>query len=781
MNLTKASRYVVLLILAIAFSSTALAETWNFPDNHSSYGDDTDIIIECRSDNSPACQLNNPSIQVCDTSLDVGRTNLGNGNYNYEAYGVNVPNDLSCDLGNNTPITIREDGSYVTDGGSIFVGFTTTGANLEVNMNIEAAAFGAEGSVGDLVTFTPNFNSDYEPGKIIVKEYDTSITGWTESYNSKMNVVLDSTSQDLTDLIQEDLSSCGNNEPCQVANVDFTKDTSEVDVSSCSGKDYSKNCVIGYDFGDKIYEPQNGVVVGQLYGKGEPPESVSAKSFHLCAPIEGVIGTTVYSPGDNYEYNQFRCNSQGEWENVALCNDGIDNDEDGAADLDDPGCSSTTDNSESTQTCGPRIGRLEESYEGWPADTKVAFYDDSGSSYEDSTSNCAYNNFDAVVYENQPPERFRCTQVGSHEGYSSSDTEDNGNAVDEQDADNYCEALSNIVSSTTWNSHGGVMEVVEYFVARKDVPTGPNKYATTSGFKNKFYQTLDEAEAAYAGSQDKHSKDTWAGKNLTDTSDYDTGEYIDSWTFANASANSTNEIVSTGSHDDSGFFKGGFAGKCPTGQQWQFTQEGWRCSGEIPWDHEVYFPNNINSAENGMATVGFFLMPQNFMESTPSLGDIMSFHEATIESDEEEQAYLSTLNSVCWRGGPSSKPSSFDEADRGTVWFAVEVNGLHDNVPTSPVPVTGSLNMSKHSTYTCGWGYTDTKSNDHYDGPTSLMSTSTFTRTLDERDISVPGHNTNIFSESFITKETFEDIVSGWKDDNGNSYDNQGPVVSELS
>lgn len=726
-------RLVLLTLLVFLIPATAASSHITFPDNSTSYDEDEVYLIYCDKTGGNCPTNYNVRVELCGAEQRPDIQDRDN-EVRY-ASGYNVPITAECDLGDNSyAFSLLDDGDEIDRGGSLRVGFTEPGYNLNVKMNIQGAFFGPDGSDGDLITFTPEADFDRPEGSIVVTEYDTGGGSETEVFDSKTNVVLDPGTNDLTHIISEDLSSC-DSQPCQIAKTDFTYDPGDVDVSSCNSKSYSDNCVVGYRSGDKHYIPKNEIVAGEVYGEGGPPDSVHQKKFYFCAAIEGFIGKTVYSPGDNYEHDQFKCNYYGAWENVALCEDGVDNDEDGATDLNDPHCSSSTDGPEDgpSETCNPRIGRLANDYTDpdtgvqYDSYRKVAFHGSESVEYLDSESDCGYANFDpSVEYSNQPPELYTCLNTDYFgaipEGYTGdTESEDIGNAVDPNGAEYYCNQLASFLSGSVWDNHQG-LEVVEYFVARENIPIGSNKYATSDGFKNKFYDTLNRAESDYYKEvrvacdnepnwqepvapecySTEHNNDSYEPINLTDLSDgYTADEYMDSWTFANASVNNDKIGRPTNARllSDEAVFDGGFAGKCTGGKRWMYREKegGWKCSGALGWTFKYFVPD-IDPVIPSETTVGVFLPKEIFDESTRSASSL-SFTTAWYNRY-NEKATIERVKLGCYPGSPKNPSDvSFDQV------FDVPDSGVSETIL-----VTEQVDLSQASSYSCTWGFVVEKS-----------------------------------------------------------------------
>jgi hypothetical protein len=227
--------------------------------------------------------------------------------------------------------------------------------------------------------------------------------------------------------------------------------------------------------------------------------------------------------------------------------------------------------------------------------------------------------------------------------------------------------------------------------------------------KHEFYHSLHDAETKNGGST-PHSKSTWSRLNLTDLSDgYNTGEYSDSWTIGNAGArNDKIDYPEYGSPtiDDQSVFNGGFAGNCPSGQTWDYRDEDgkWQCSGEIDWAFNYTVPDVMT--DSSQATTGVFLDARIFVpKEDVGLGSPEALQRQSIEySWDQQKDSTIELSSVAARCHAGTNDFSSVGASKKFDWKTESVSsGVGDK---SIVGVTGDIDMSGHSQYTCEWNFT---------------------------------------------------------------------------
>lgn len=289
-----------------------------------------------------------------------------------------------------------------------------------------------------------------------------------------------------------------------------------------------------------------------------------------------------------------------------------------------------------------------------------------------------------------------------------------------------------------------------------------------------FYQTLHDAEYKYGGSI-PHSTSTWSQLNLTDLSDgYNTGEYIDSWTIGNAGAQKRKISSTDGTTDQDAVFNGGFAGKCGSGQSWRWkpTDSRWDCTGAASnWDQAVLVPD-IQGQGMTSATVGMVIIPYNLITESPSdfsgldtegtdliqgdLSGVQTYKEAKAESMPDANSAtdsvvpsLETLDVTCY--SDANPDSNFSKS--------VTLN-VDENNP-KPVAVTGKVDLSTGSSYTCNWEYvnSDNEKVGNQGRPVDVADTGTKNKVL--FDFFKGNRGFSSLERSYTPKE-FRDAASNW-------------------
>lgn len=373
----------------------------------------------------------------------------------------------------------------------------------------------------------------------------------------------------------------------------------------------------------------------------------------------------------------YRDNNPNDWEEVTECEDGLDNDADDEVDLEDPGCGNNpSTESEGGGVCPPTVG--------YSNGEKKAFYNtQSDGDYSPDGDSCNYESVDEEPeYTGQEPEKFECLE---------SDTAPGGVTLQNYDGPTTGEAVKFCADrlSATGGFSQNPMPAVQYYVPEDAMQTG-SRWADENGYEsNSQFRTIEIAR----------------------------GPVVEE-NYENATGRTNPEILSSGDTlNEQGVFPGGFYGDCSGGQQWQYTPDGWACSGEIQWTQSVVVPEYI-AEDDAAQTVGIYLLPYNFQSgNTLDLMDVevpgeYSFTSAYKSSDKEENADLQSLSAACWVGNQDSKPE-FQSSNEGVEWFQTRVTGLDSGIE-SPVPVYGNLNLSSGQKYTCKWGYTLT-SGEFYD------------------------------------------------------------------
>jgi hypothetical protein len=243
---------------------------------------------------------------------------------------------------------------------------------------------------------------------------------------------------------------------------------------------------------------------------------------------------------------------------------------------------------------------------------------------------------------------------------------------------------------------------VEYFVPKEAMPTGKSIYVNSNGFNNHFMQTLKEAERKWSDNGRLINSNSELENQISDSiqteGDYSyPNDVLDSWVAANGSDHHS-KIGDTS-------FKGGFAPKCEEGQEWEQTEDGWQCSGEITWSHEVWMPD-VSADSEGETDLGFYIMPYVFHQGSTGIPTKESYYEFVDNQLARSPAMISVVSAKCWRGEPSDESSiEFNEDNYNESWFSVNVSVKEG--PSVPVPVFGELDMTGYSEHSCSWGFHD--------------------------------------------------------------------------
>jgi len=182
-----------------------------------------------------------------------------------------------------------------------------------------------------------------------------------------------------------------------------------------------------------------------------------------------------------------------------------------------------------------------------------------------------------------------------------------------------------------------------------------------------------------------------------DGNSYKEGSYSDSWSVANAGAPGNNQV--------SVEFPGGYAGKCPQGTEWTKRVGEWKCSGEPDWKQAVFLPE----ITDGSDTIGMVVMPYNFKDVNQAPNALQNLglrswktaYENVGDNTATSDQNLDVMEVSCYPG--NSQPD-YGTATEGTDYFNDTVNIPTDAV--NPVGVSGTVDMSGHTTYTCEWSYT---------------------------------------------------------------------------
>jgi hypothetical protein len=216
-----------------------------------------------------------------------------------------------------------------------------------------------------------------------------------------------------------------------------------------------------------------------------------------------------------------------------------------------------------------------------------------------------------------------------------------------------------------------------------------------------------------------HFKETWEEKGMENLRSYQFGHppgYKNAWKPANP-GNYNDDVASDENSDSSGYFEGGFAGKCPEGESWNFDAVGgWECSGSVEnWDQTVIIPD-LNKNSDSKETIGIVIMPYNVQRTAGSsfesemsaledntaldFGGMRTYRFAKFRVDPDissasEAPELTEITAECYPYGDKGTTNSFTrsvsvDADQGT---------------PKPIAIWGKVEMGDKSTYKCEWWY----------------------------------------------------------------------------
>jgi hypothetical protein len=591
----------------------------------------------------------------------------------------NIINEFGCDYSTSREYTFRSTENYdgecginepcEVSGGEVSVA-RTTGSDLALYMDTGDT----EGSEGGLIGF--ELTNEGNNGVNLIQF--TAIGGNPSSVKQpKKNYVLKGI-ENMNNYLESPFSadSCptDGSSSCEVALVDFTNKDTEVDVRGCTSENRERDCPLGYQLGQRTHRYVLGgtdtkaqIVYGKEYGGEFSPsvsETTAENKFHFChETIPSQDGKTVYSPmpenadySTENEYDQFICQN-GEWNNVATCNDGLDNNQNGKTDHEaDPVCDGNKGQPETSVSCDQPVVAYDKN------DQKAAFYDpvQSGGELGDAISprsespyfSCRYNQKETVAQleydaESQEPVEFECTteenpiasggESGTSTGYS---------GPSQEKADTFC--------ANRHSSAGGFaqdpMPAVQYFVPEEVIPTGPGEWATSSGFKpNMGFQTLHQAEYYFSKNSNNGPHDAERWNSMQDTYGYENdnpSEYEDAWVTANAGDLNENVASDDGELGDNPVFRGGFAGKCNSPEKWTNVNEDfniWEC--DVPTGDTTITVNTY-----AMQTSGIEGNYAGIQVNRSELEKWEGAHGVPPEGNDHTGKLI--VLAECWHGGP---------------------------------------------------------------------------------------------------------------------------------
>ncbi|MFT4892844.1 MAG: hypothetical protein ACI8Z7_000632 [Candidatus Nanohaloarchaea archaeon] len=647
----------------------------------------------------------------------------------------NVMDEFGCGYGysqgsRSADYTFTDGETVAPSGGSVYTA-RTEGTTFTIFMNTEASTpiNSPDGSKGDLSSF--KFQDDDQGVKII--EYKTGVGNDIDTRTPKKNYVFNSDSKNINNFLSNpytpengERSNCGSG-PCKIAKTEFVRDTADVNVGDCSYSDRNPHkCPLGFDLSSRTVSYQLGgkdtkaqIVYGKEYGGEFNPsvsETTAQNKFHLCHDtVPSLDGKTVYSPlpedagySTENEYDQFICQNGG-WKNVATCNDGRDNNQNGKIDHEaDPVCDGNKGQPETSVSCDEPVVAYDDN------DQKAAFYDpvESGEDLAGAVSprtespyfSCRYNQKETVAQleydaESQEPVNFECTteenplaggETGTSTGYSGSSQEK---------ADNFCRNRYSSVGSFAQDP----MPAVQYFVPGEVIPTGPGKWATSSGFKpNIGFQTLHQAESYYSSNSNQGPHDAERWNSMQDIYGYENdnpSEYQDAWITANAGDLNENVASSGGELGDNPVFEGGFAGKCNSPEKWTNVNEEfniWDC--DIPTGDTTITVNTY-----AMQTSGIEGNYAGIQVKRSELEKWEGAHGVPPSGNDHTGRLI--LLAECWHGGP--EPDDMPpEGERARMSAGISSLGEQVVVADEIPPRSNGPSQLTEGQYSCTYGFT---------------------------------------------------------------------------
>ncbi len=481
-------------------------------------------------------------------------------------------------------------------------------------------------------------------------------------------------------------------------------------------------------------------------GGGDPHFFICRKGARMQTGFGGETGQVVDVSKKSESQDLRKCVNTGgssyEWQPVAECEDGLDNDGDGTVDHSsspytisgvstDPDCGSPTD-TESVSTCQPLVGGDPGGLD--PDDNRIAYYNPgtgAGSVSPPGTS-CWYHDTEIDPTTSASPLIFKCHQDGTVTDHPPA------RIVAAQSA-------CGDVPDSAFSSHGDPIAMAEYFVPEEYMPSisdgasvsEASKYVDSSGYDYVKYQTLHEAEQRYADSTfttfpggstgylpPLHSTNAYDPLNMTELGDgynyagdgngaFGTtySDYLDSWTVANASGEAHDKINSDpGTLANKRVFPGGFAGRCPPGQVWRYvdnpTFTGWKCSGSLAWKPPYFVPDlMVTGGSTNLKTGIFFnqsVFEENTLTETPG-----SFADAW----DDQKPTTATIEEIRYDCYPGPKSSETPGSTTSWITYSVPSTPAGSSNPFSKtVFLPDTVNVAGVSQYSCKFEFKIEKS-----------------------------------------------------------------------
>lgn len=424
----------------------------------------------------------------------------------------------------------------------------------------------------------------------------------------------------------------------------------------------------------------------------------------------------------------YQCDlSNNEWVEVSQCQDGLDNDGDASADhpnanvvdypSPDASCASQTD----TET-GPDAGDCTPAA-AYNGTNYVAYY----GGFPDSDGYC-----DGSDGKKQTFAEWTASLEGGSAGTPPDATV---HTCDDGAGHSYCENKDYYIHDEDLDKSGAQIYYAKYYPTEgylQDVI--PYDLGTIYGEKTESYfvngsgwtparmaldgssfsgegtkpslrQGAERIYGAVDASTHRHSDSFWfntKGMVDGDGNGYQDGSYDDSWVVANAGAPNNDQVSSE--------FPGGWAGKCPQGTEWRkesgSSGQEWRCSGEPDWKQAVFLPQ----ITQGTNKIGIIVMPYNFkdVDAEPTsvinlgLSSWKTAYDGVADNTATSDETLDQMKVSCY---PGETAPDYSTATEGQDYFNETVSIPGTDVE-NPVGVSGTVDMSGHSTYTCEWSYT---------------------------------------------------------------------------
>lgn len=757
--LKKLSSVLFLLVLLVSFITFASASDHiSFRDYTVTYTDDIEVIVDCEGSSKTECNggpLLNHELEVCG---EVAATTGGNafGPTNEYTFNFNVPKDASCTLGE-YEFTFDPD----EKGGELY---ETSGGSLKVN---EKGSMNP--NVGQYIYFAlrddtnPNrlnnmFISNEDPGysdvnpnyaeltsdEPLIVYYDNALIGGQEAaarpqIGAKLEATTQSSLNDIAKIETPDedypttctYESGGINKAgCVIGNELMDESKNRLSESNY----YSLSTISPIHYNGK-YFPNGEVMVGyypEYYKQGSSAaNSEEGPYFFVCR--EGAtmdngnedVPLVVDASESGESQDLYQCDTYwDQWKSVSECADGLDNDKDEKIDhpdanvastsSDTSGCTSLTDDNEDTEpSCIPAVG-----YDGTNYIAYHGGFADSdgycdGSNGNKETFSDWMSSLGASASSPPAPSVFECDDGAGNSYCDSRDyyfhDEDTSQAGDQIYYAKYYPTLEYLQDGIDVGTVPGIQLTSErtesYFVNSKGWTSARMALDGSSfsgdGVKPGNRQGAERIYGAVDAPTGRHEDSYWfdtKGMVDGDGNGYTFGSYADSWVVANAGAPGNNQV--------SVEFPGGYAGKCPTGTEWRkdTTTSNWECSGEPNWKQAVFLPE----ITDGSDTIGMVVMPYNFKDKDNEPVEIANLNleswltaYANIEGNTaDSDQNLNKMKVSCYPG--NSQPD-YGSATEGTDYFNDTVS-----IPTdvqNPVGVSGTVDMSGHTTYTCEWSY----------------------------------------------------------------------------